>query len=118
MNRLSGLSDQPAQVSQLALDDGTLATFALEYRSNQLGWFMNLSYGGFVLNGQRLVTSPNCLNQYQNQIPFGLMCATVGNVEPLGQEAFVDGTTTLYLLNQQDVVLTSSLFFGSSDTIT
>lgn len=118
MNLLTGLSDQPAQTSQLALPDGTLATMTLEYRSNQLGWFMDLSYNAFVLHGQRVVTSPNCLYAYQNLIPFGVMCVTAENAEPTGLEAWVDGSSQLYLLNQQDIIAEAAIFFSANDLVT
>lgn len=112
MTILSGLTNQSAQVSQLQLEDGTLATLTLNYRPNQIGWFYDLGYADFELNGQRLVTSPNCLYQFQNLIPFGLACVTVENSEPLTQNAFSDGTSVLVLLTPNDIVAQQYTVFG------
>ncbi len=104
MKVLTGLTSDPAQNANIPLPDGTLANLTLYYRQNQLGWFYDMSYQDFTLNGQRLVTSPNMLYQFQNQIPFGLAMLVEGNGEPLSQEVFVDGTGTLVLLDQSDIL--------------
>ena len=111
MNVLTGLTDQPAQNSQISLPDGTLANLTLYYRQNQLGWFYDLSYGSFAVNGQRLVTSPNVLYQFQNEIPFGLAMLVESDSEPLSQNVFVDGTGTLVLLDANDIVTQNTLIF-------
>ena len=111
MKLLTGLTNLPAQNSQIALADGTLADITLYYRPNQLGWFYNLSYKNFTLNGQRLVTSPNFLYQFQNLLPFGLAMVVEGNAEPLGQNVFVDGTGTMVLLDQSDIITQAYTIF-------
>lgn len=103
MKLLEGLTDQPKQQTTIVLDDGTKATLLMEYRSQQLGWFYDLTWGDFVLNGVRLVASPNILRGYRNLIPFGISILTKGAVEPLNQSDFVDGTITAVLLDADEV---------------
>ena len=105
MRTLTGLSNDAAQSAQIPLADGTQANLTLYYRQNQLGWFYNLDYGSFSVNGQRLVTSPNMLWSFQDLIPFGLAMLVEGQQEPLGQDVFVNGTGTLGLLDQSDIIL-------------
>lgn len=103
MNTLQGITDQPKQTTTIVLDDGTKATLVLEYRPQQLGWFYNLTHESFVLNGQRLVASPNILRSFRKLIPFGLAVLTTNGVEPLNQRDFVNGTVTLLLLDADEV---------------
>ncbi len=103
MNLLQGFTDQAKQQTTLVLADGSRAVLVLEYRPNQIGWFASLTYGEFRLNGQRLVSSPNYLRQWREQIPFGLSVLGVNNADPLRQTDLSDGTVTLYLLDQPDV---------------
>jgi len=69
----------------------------------QQGWFItNLTYGDFVLNGVRIVVSPNILNQFRNKIPFGLCCLSVGNREPSLQKDFLSNACNLYLVTDEE----------------
>jgi hypothetical protein len=60
--------------------------------------------------GQRLVTSPNILWQFRNQLPFGLAVVTTANAEPLNQTDLSDGTTIVYLLEGADLADFATLF--------
>jgi hypothetical protein len=59
------------------------------------------AWGG--LYGQRVVASPNMIRQFRTQVTFGLGCITQNNIEPMGQEDFVNGTATLLVLGATDV---------------
>ncbi len=111
MRTLTGLSNETAQSAQIPLANGTQAGLTLYYRQNQIGWFYNLTYGNFQVNGQRLVASPNMLWSFQDILPFGLAMLVEGQQEPLGQDVFVNGTGTLVLLDQSDVILQSYTTF-------
>jgi hypothetical protein len=103
VNTIQGLTDKPKQTTTIVLDDGTKVTLALEYRPQQLGWFYDLTWEEFTLNGRRLVASPNIVRDFRNLIPFGISVLTAGAVEPLNQGDFVDGTVTLILLDADEV---------------
>ncbi len=111
MKTLTGLSNEAAQTAQIPLADGTQANLTLYYRQNQLGWFYNLEYGSFAVNGQRLVTSPNMLWSFQDLLPFGLAMLVQGAQEPLSQDVFVNGTGTLVLLDQSDIITQAYTIF-------
>lgn len=114
MTTLQGITDQPKQSTSIVLDDGTAATIVLEYRPQQLGWFYNLAWQDFTLNGQRIVASPNILRSYRKILPFGLAVLTNNGIEPLNQDDFINGTITLLLLNAQDVLdVETTVFTGS-----
>ena len=90
------ITDDPLQQMTLVLQDGSSFTMTLYYISQQEVWFItNLTYNSFTLNGLRITTSPNMLNQFRNQIPFGLACYTVNNREPTQLEDFASANSTI-----------------------
>jgi len=112
MNILTGLTSHPKQQLAFTLDDGSLVTAALEYRSQQTGWFADLTWGAWRVTGLRLTTSPNILKKWQNLIPFGLAIITQNNVEPLNLPDFAEGTAVLWLLDAADVVTVNETAFA------
>jgi len=111
MKLIQGITDSPNQTLFVQLDDGSQATLALEYRAQQLGWFYSLTYGTRVINGRRLVTSPNILRQFRHLFPFGLGVAMPGSVEPETQDVFATGVGAIVLLNADDVANTEATYF-------
>lgn len=94
------------QQQTLILPDGTSFSLTINFVPMQLGWFItNLSYpaNNFILQGVRIVNSPNMLNQFQNQIPFGLACFTNQNREPSQQQDFSSGASQLFILTADEV---------------
>lgn len=104
MTQIQQITADTLQQFNFSLDDGTVVTITIYFRPMQFGWFINnITYGSFVLNGTRIVVSPNMLNQFRNQIPFGLACLVDGNREPTQQEDFASGAARLYVLNKAEV---------------
>jgi hypothetical protein len=114
MKTVTGLNDTPNQTTNLLLADGSSAVLSLTFKSQQLGWFFDLTWGAnFTASGQRLVASPNILRQYINQIPFGISVVTSNNLDPASIESFVDGSTTFLLLEGADLSdVETALFNG------
>lgn len=119
MQIVTGLTDQSPQVQPIVLPDGSTLTAVLTFRPQQGtiqgGWFADYSWDGqsppWQLNGTCLVTSPNVLRQYKNQLPFGLTVSTTDNQDPQDQEDFVDGYCTLVLLDADDVIAIEATYF-------
>lgn len=118
MNIVDGITAQPAQVTQLTLADGSVATIRLVFRPQQNGWFYDASWPGsnafpvpFQCDGRRLVTSANLLRQFMDVIPFGLACFTVGGGDPMTLACFADGSATLVLLNATDIATAEAEVF-------
>jgi hypothetical protein len=114
---ITGITSDPTQKFSLPLDDGTSVNITLFYVPNQMGWFYNLSWNGntkypaIIINGRRVVTSPNMLRQYQNEIPFGFGCVTQDGYEPLNQNCFINQYATLFLLDYAAVTATELQFY-------
>lgn len=93
----------PVQKQNLILDDGSSVTITIRWVPMQLGWFLDsLVWQDFTLNGVRISNSPNMLNQFRNQIPFGLACYSTANREPSQQLDFLSGQSKLYILSQAE----------------
>lgn len=97
------ITADPYQTQTLVLPDGASVSITMYFVPMQYGWFLtNLTYGDFVLNGLRISNSPNMLNQFRNQIPFGLACYSTANREPSQQQDFSSGASKLYVLTQSE----------------
>lgn len=111
MTIITGITGQPKQQMTLQLADGTQASFYLEYREQQSGWFWDLTWGIHTINGNRLTTFPNILRQWKSLLPFGVGCVAQSGVEPLNLTDFIDGTVVLLQLTADDVVLIEQTIF-------
>lgn len=100
---LQNLTTAPLQVQTLILPDGSSLEMTIYFVPMQLSWFItNITYGAFQLNGIHIVNSPNMLNQFRSQIPFGIACYSTNNREPSQQQDFSSGASVLYLLTQAE----------------
>jgi hypothetical protein len=115
MNLLTGFTDSPRQTTTLPLENGDRATLFLQYRPQQLGWFFDLQYGDFLAQGQRFVSGPNILHQFQEQLPFGLAVLTVDQLDPSGLEDFATRKAVVILLDRVDVENIERLKFTRDD---
>lgn len=98
------ISDEEKQATTLVLEDGSTVDFTIEFKPMQMGWFItNLLYKTFSINGIRIVTSPNILHQFKNQIPFGFACFVDASDEPTQQQDFSSERAKLYILTQSEV---------------
>lgn len=103
MTTITGITSQPKQEMSVVLEDGSTVSMLIEYRPQQIGWFADIVRGEWVVRGLRLTASPNVLRQYRQVIPFGLAILTKGNRDLLNVTDFLDGTASVYLLNEDDV---------------
>jgi hypothetical protein len=113
MKLIHGIADSENQNMRLILEDKSRASLTLRYLERQMGWFFDLKYGDkFVLNGVRLVSSPNVLRQWRWLLPFGLAVWTKGKGEPMRKADLSDGTVELYLLEGDDFALFEEEIFS------
>lgn len=114
MKILTGFTSQPKQQMTFVLDDGSAVTLFMQYRTQQFGWFSDITWQDFRLDGLRLTSSPNLLQKWENLIPFGLAILAKNNVEPLNVTDFSDTTCTVYLLNADDVIAVNEAAFAGN----
>lgn len=99
------ITDDPKQQHTLVLPDGSQLLMQIEYKPQQYGWFFTtLQYKTLTINGMRIVSSPNILYQFKNQIPFGIGCFVDGNQEPTQLEDFLNTRAKLYILTAAEVL--------------
>ncbi len=103
MYLISGITDAPKQEQTLILPNDQQATLYLEFKPQQTGWFMTLTYGAFVVRNMRVVNSPNILRQFKNLIPFGFGCFLDDKQEPLFVGDFQSERAKLYILDEAEV---------------
>ena len=112
MYQITNLSSDAQQSQVLTLYDGTILTMQLYYNVSQLGWFMTLTWNNFQINNFRICNSPNMLNQYRNQLSFGILCTTADPREPTQILDFSSGTSSLYIINANEVLEYQFLLSG------
>lgn len=101
---LINVTANSCQKQSIVLADGSSFSFTIEYKPMQLGWYVSeLIYNNFTIQGIRVVVSPNFLQQYRNQIPFGIACYSVASREPMLIEDFSSKNVNLYVLTQDEV---------------
>jgi hypothetical protein len=111
MNKINGITQAPFQNNVFSLSDGTSVSMTLKFVPLQYGWFIyELIYQNFILRGFRIFTSPNMLQQYMNQIPFGIACYTQDNFEPKLQKDFSSGYAELYVVTKDELALYEGSF--------
>jgi hypothetical protein len=117
MYLIQQITNDPFQQKTLILPNGNSFVLQLYYMPMQLAWVISkLTYGSFTLTGIRVTNSPNILNQYQNQLPFGLACFSLGNREPTLQQDFSSGSSSLYVLSQAEVAQYQALLVSGANT--
>lgn len=117
MQQVTGITSTPAQIINLTADDGSAATLTLEYRPQQTGWYLDLTWNGtspaLQINGLRVTNFPNLLRQWRNLLTFGLAVVTKDGFEPLAIGDFESGyATMIFLSSPVDVALVEAQVFN------
>lgn len=104
MYLIQQLTSDPLQTQTLILPNGQTTTVQIAFYPQQYAWFiLSLTYQTFALEGLQITACPNMLNQWRNQIPFGLGCFVNNNREPTQQQDFSSGAAQLYILDATEV---------------
>lgn len=108
------ITDAPKQKQTIILPDGSQFVLRIEYIPMQVGWFIReITHLDFRVTNVRIVTSPNLLHQFRNQIPFGLAIFTDGNQEPVLPGDFLSGRSKMYVLSSAEVDQYEAILSGS-----
>ena len=111
MNLIQQVTSDPFQQQTLVLPDGTSFLLQLYFMPMQYAWIITkLVYQNFTLTGMRVTNSPNILEQYCNQLPFGIACYSTNNREPTQQKDFFSGASKLYVLSALEVAQVTALY--------
>lgn len=103
MRQLTEIGIEPIQKFNVVGENNEQIELKLMYKPTQESWYFDIVYGDFVLNGQKIVSSPNLLKQYENLLPFGISCVVEDGSEPYFINDFFTGRATLNLLTKEDI---------------
>lgn len=104
MYLVTGITNDPKQLLELNLPDGTTTQLSITFSPMQFGWFITeLTYQDRIIRNFRITNNPNMLLQFQNLISFGLGCFSQNNREPSQQEDFSSQASRLYILDATEV---------------
>ena len=115
MKKLDGISATGTQSFSVLAYNGDTVNMAIKYNPATQQWFINVSWENFVLNGTRIFSSPNILNQYDKIIPFGLAVIVDGGGEPFLIDDFSSGRVGLYLLSHDEVSAVNDFYVSIRD---
>ena len=108
MIQLSGITNVAYQKLTVVTESGIPCLLTLKWNPTTWSWNMDLFYLNFTLTGIALTNFPNVLRAYRHIVPIGIMCYSAGGYDPQTIDAFSSGSTSLYLLNEDDVNLLES----------
>lgn len=103
MYRLDTLTADAKQTTTWLFGKNEQVKLVFEYKENQIGWFLKITYNNYEYNNIRLATAPNLLRAYSSIFPFGLMCETNDGLEPMGIDDFINGYAHIYMLTRDEV---------------
>lgn len=103
MQHITTLTSSPNQRHQLVLDNNETVNFRLYYSGRMQAWYYDFQYKNFVVNGSKVVISPNSVRTFKRLIPFGLAFTGEGDTDPFEIDSFSSGKVSLYVLNAEEV---------------
>jgi hypothetical protein len=102
MIKINNLTSEYKQSLSITLDGKITFILTLEFMPQQLGWFYSIQHKTTTLRNKKLKVATNILYQYQNTLPFGIMCVTADGYEPYFIDDFTDGRVELYVYDQNE----------------
>lgn len=103
MKQIDNISDDANQLSNVILDDGSIAAIQLVYRPATQRWTLTVSRGTFKVEGIQVTYHQNLMRQWRHLIPFGIACTTVDMADPVFIDDFSSGRAALYVLSESEV---------------
>jgi len=103
MRQITTLNNSSHQQFDFALEGYDSVRVYLEFKPQQYGWFMTLTWGSFVLSNERLSVSDNLLRQFRDMIPFGIMITGIDAIDPSSIDSWIDNNF-FYFLTADEVL--------------
>lgn len=113
MYRIDGLTNDAKQEFIYYDDNSNKYTIGLEYRDNQVGWYLSLKYGDTVnYSNIRVTTHYNLLRSYRNYLTIGIRIDTEDDLEPMSISDWVNGYATFNILTAEECAISEEKYFG------
>lgn len=103
MKILEGIQSLSTQTLNTQISNGDTVVITLDFKPSVQMWFVDIEYNDFFVNGLRVCSSPNLLQQFDKIIPFGLNVNVVDNTEPFLINDFAIGRVLLGVLTPEEV---------------
>ena len=103
MKQITEITNDYNQKLDITTEDNQSFELKLSYSDQQQGWFYSITFGDIIIDGSRIVTSPNILKNYQNILPFGIAIATDDLSEPVFLDDFSTQRASFFLLTAEEV---------------
>ena len=110
MKVLNGIKATGTQNFTTTDGNGNSIQFTLYYRPSIQTWTADIVCGDFTLNGIRICTHLNLLQQYEKIINFGLSVITTGGGEPSQVNDFSTSRCQLIVLTADEVSSVSQYY--------
>jgi hypothetical protein len=114
--RINGLRAVPFQKWRTPITDGIIE-FKLTYRPAIQMWFIDITFGTFILKGMRVCANLNLLHQYKKILPFGLFIYISDGVEPFLINDFSTSRVIIYILNSTEKDLNDDYYQAEKELI-
>jgi hypothetical protein len=112
MKQITEITDNPRQSLTITTDRGDEFILKLNYSDLQQAWFYDITFGEVVINGRKIVNSPNILRSFKNVIPFGITVAVTDAGEPMFIDDFTSSRCSLFILESDEVTANESEFYN------
>ena len=103
MKTITNLSKDYKQAFKYPIKGYSTVSISIEFRENQLAWFLFLKWGSFSINNSRIAVSNNLLDQFKNIIPFGIAIYGPDNIDPFSLDAWTRGWS-FNILNSTEIL--------------
>ena len=102
MNRLLNLTDEARQHNSYNYDDKVI-DIKLYYSEVNIGWYITIREGDFLLENSRLGCNINFLNNFRRKLKWGLKIESIDGIDPYSRTDFSTDRIKLYFLNEEEV---------------
>ena len=103
MLRIDNITNAPKQEFTVNMLDKTQVGIIMEYKPNQAGWFITLTYKNRTIFNLRIVNMANMIREMQNVWGIGLRCDVSDGGEPYFIDDFQTGRAQLSFLSADEV---------------
>lgn len=112
MKQITEITSEARQLLTITTEAQDIFTLELNYSDLQQSWFYNLTFGDIIINGRKIITSPNILRTFKNVLPFGITVTSTDAGEPIFIDDFTSNRIALYVLEESEVTENETEFYN------
>ena len=97
--------------------EGKKITIILYYSEVNLGWFITIKEGDFMLQNARLTCNYNYLDKWRRKLNWGLQVLSDDGIDPFDPDDLSSGRVKLYFLNSDEVYYVTNFIFRDNSEL-